>query len=106
MNRDKLDKQEIETIKNLTDADKLLRDENKLLKTDLEEKTQKLDKVIVEMDKNQIIVNQLKELIANKDNQLETITAKEKYLYNQLGIILTILKSIKLFYINYFWFLR
>merc|ERR1739848_580456 len=31
----KLDKQEIETIKNLTDADKLLRDENILLKTSL-----------------------------------------------------------------------
>lgn len=97
MKSKKLDKQEIETIKNLTDADKLLRDENKLLKTDLEEKTQNLDKVTLEMDKSHVLVKQLKALIDNKETQLEKMTAKEKSLYQQLGNMIAIIKLTRFF---------
>ena len=74
----KLDKQEIETIKNLTDADKLLRDENILLKTSLETKTNEIDKIQIEMDKNITVIDQLRTIIAKKESHLEKTIRSEK----------------------------
>lgn len=81
----KLDKQEIETIKNLTDADKLLRDENMLLKTDLQEKATEIDNLNSEMSRNVMLIGQLRGLISAKDAQLEGIASKETTIHQKLG---------------------
>ncbi len=73
-------KDQIENIKNLTDADKLLRDENKLLKIDLEEKSTQLDKVSTEMNRNVMLMTQLRTQVASKEAQLEEAFKKEKTL--------------------------
>lgn len=94
--QDKLTKQE-----NLTDADKLLRDENKLLKTDLEEKECELDRVGVEMNRNVLVITQLRSLIATKETQLEDAFKKEKTLKVQLGMCEFYCDLFKIFYRNF-----
>jgi chromosome segregation ATPase len=76
--------QEIEVIKNLTDADKLLRDENKVLKGELEEKTDTLNKLQIEIQAKTSKINELNVLVEKKEAQLENTSKKEKNLIENL----------------------
>ena len=90
--RDKLDDKLIETekkeslsenhdndqVKNLTDSDKLLRDEYKLVKNDLDEKIKQISKLELDLEFKNQTINQLKTEIDLKQTQLNESTQNER----------------------------
>jgi chromosome segregation ATPase len=80
----KADESDIETIKNLTDADKLLRDEYKLLKIDLDDKNDIIAKMQTELQQNFSLINEIKKTVEIKETNLNESLKKEKLINEKL----------------------